>query len=104
MEHGLRRVEVYVKGPGEDVRPLSAHSRVGLEVTLIKDVTPIPHKRLPTTQKKTRLADFISICEAMVEEAPASAACKHPGKDRLFPVCPCYLVGTSSLDHKEQRL
>ena len=35
MEHGLKTVEVYVKGPG-----LQA---VGLEVTLIKDVTPIPH-------------------------------------------------------------
>ena len=44
MEHGLRRVDVYVKGPGAGretaVRALQG---VGLEVTLIKDVTPIPH-------------------------------------------------------------
>lgn len=44
MEHGLRRVEVYVKGPGSGretaIRALQA---VGLEVALIKDVTPIPH-------------------------------------------------------------
>lgn len=44
MEHGLRRVEVHVKGPGSGretaVRSLQA---VGLEVTLIRDVTPIPH-------------------------------------------------------------
>jgi small subunit ribosomal protein S11 len=44
MEHGLRRVEVYVKGPGSGretaIRALQA---VGIEVTLIKDVTPIPH-------------------------------------------------------------
>ena len=43
-EHGLKSVEVYVKGPGAGreaaIRALQA---VGLEVTLIKDVTPIPH-------------------------------------------------------------
>ncbi len=44
MEHGLRTVEVYVKGPGSGreaaIRSLQA---AGLEVSLIKDVTPIPH-------------------------------------------------------------
>jgi len=44
MEHGLKSVEVYVKGPGSGreaaIRSLQA---AGLEVTLIKDVTPIPH-------------------------------------------------------------
>ncbi|MCI2105856.1 MAG: 30S ribosomal protein S11 [Intestinimonas sp.] len=44
MEHGLKSVEVYVKGPGAGreaaIRALQA---AGLEVTLIKDVTPIPH-------------------------------------------------------------
>ena len=44
MEHGLRRVDVYVRGPGSGretaIRSLQA---AGLEVVLIKDVTPIPH-------------------------------------------------------------
>lgn len=44
MDMGLRRVEVWVKGPGSGreaaIRSLSA---AGLEVSLIKDVTPIPH-------------------------------------------------------------
>jgi len=44
MDQGLRKVEVWVKGPGSGreaaIRSLSA---AGLEVTLIKDVTPIPH-------------------------------------------------------------
>ena len=44
MEHGLTTVEVFVKGPGQGreaaIRALQA---VGLEVTMIKDVTPIPH-------------------------------------------------------------
>ena len=44
MEHGLKVVEVYVKGPGSGreaaIRSLQA---TGLEVSLIKDVTPIPH-------------------------------------------------------------
>ncbi|MBX6350127.1 MAG: 30S ribosomal protein S11 [Clostridia bacterium] len=44
MEAGMREVEVYVKGPGSGreaaIRALQA---AGLEVSVIKDVTPIPH-------------------------------------------------------------
>lgn len=44
MEHGLKRIEVFVKGPGAGreaaIRTLQA---AGLEVESIKDVTPIPH-------------------------------------------------------------
>ena len=44
LEHGLKTVEVYVKGPGAGreaaIRALQA---AGLDVTLIKDVTPVPH-------------------------------------------------------------
>src|ERR1700694_3904931 len=44
MDHGMKQVEVYVKGPGAGreaaIRALQA---AGLEIVLIKDVTPIPH-------------------------------------------------------------
>ncbi len=44
MDHGMRQLEVYVKGPGAGreaaIRSLQA---AGLEVNAIKDVTPIPH-------------------------------------------------------------
>lgn len=44
MEHGVKSVEVYVKGPGSGresaIRALQA---AGLIITLIKDITPIPH-------------------------------------------------------------
>ena len=44
MEHGMKTVEVYVKGPGSGresaIRALQA---TGLDISLIKDVTPIPH-------------------------------------------------------------
>ena len=44
LEHGLKTVEVFVKGPGQGreaaIRALQA---AGLEITMIKDVTPIPH-------------------------------------------------------------
>ena len=44
MEHGLKSVEVYVKGPGAGREAaIRALQSVGLEVSLIKDVTPIPH-------------------------------------------------------------
>ena len=44
MEHGLKTVEVYVKAPGSGreaaIRALQA---AGLQITMIKDITPIPH-------------------------------------------------------------
>lgn len=44
MDHGMKSIEVFVKGPGSGreaaIRSLQA---AGLEVNLIKDVTPIPH-------------------------------------------------------------
>ncbi|MBS3994956.1 MAG: 30S ribosomal protein S11 [Alkaliphilus sp.] len=44
MEHGLKTVEVFVKGPGSGreaaIRSLQA---AGLEINMIKDVTPVPH-------------------------------------------------------------
>ena len=44
MEHGLKTVEVYVKGPGSGRESaIRALETVGLQVNLIKDVTPIPH-------------------------------------------------------------
>ncbi len=44
MEHGLRTVEVYVKGPGSGREAaIRALQSAGLDITLIKDVTPIPH-------------------------------------------------------------
>lgn len=43
-EHGLKNVEVYVKGPGSGREAaIRALQTVGLNVKLIKDVTPIPH-------------------------------------------------------------
>ena len=43
-EHGVRTLEVEVKGPGSGRESaLRALQAVGLEVTMIKDVTPIPH-------------------------------------------------------------
>lgn len=44
MEHGLRTVEVYVKGPGSGREAaIRALQTAGLTVNMIKDVTPIPH-------------------------------------------------------------
>lgn len=44
MEHGMKTVEVYVRGPGTGREAaIRALATTGLTVTLIKDVTPIPH-------------------------------------------------------------
>ena len=44
VEHGLKSVEVYVKGPGSGRESaIRALETCGLTITLIKDVTPIPH-------------------------------------------------------------
>jgi len=44
IEHGLKTVEVFVKGPGQGRESaIRALQVAGLEITMIKDVTPIPH-------------------------------------------------------------
>jgi small subunit ribosomal protein S11 len=44
MEHGLKNVEVFVKGPGSGREAaIRALQSAGLEITMIKDITPIPH-------------------------------------------------------------
>ncbi|MBR3888771.1 MAG: 30S ribosomal protein S11 [Clostridia bacterium] len=44
MEHGLKTVEVFVKGPGAGREAaIRALQTAGLEISMIKDVTPIPH-------------------------------------------------------------
>ncbi len=53
MEHGMKSVEVHVKGPGSGreaaIRSLQA---TGLAITLIKDVTPIPHNGCRPPKKR----------------------------------------------------
>jgi small subunit ribosomal protein S11 len=44
VDQGMKTVEVYVKGPGSGRESaIRALQSVGLEISLIKDVTPIPH-------------------------------------------------------------
>ena len=53
MDHGLRRVEVFIKGPGSGreaaIRSLQS---AGIMVTSIKDVTPIPHNGCRPPKKR----------------------------------------------------
>ena len=53
MSHGMREIEVRVKGPGSGresaIRALQA---IGLEITLIKDVTPVPHNGCRPRKKR----------------------------------------------------
>jgi len=53
LEHGMKTVEVYVKGPGSGresaIRALQA---AGLTVTVIKDITPIPHNGCRPKKKR----------------------------------------------------
>ena len=56
QEHGMRKVDVFVKGPGSGretaIRSLQA---TGLEVGSIQDVTPTPAQRVPPAQAPPRL-------------------------------------------------
>ena len=54
MEHGLKTVEVFVKGPGSGREAaIRALQTAGLELSSIKDVTPIPHNGCRPPKKKT---------------------------------------------------
>ena len=53
MEYGLKTVEVYVKGPGQGREAaIRALQSAGLDVTMIKDVTPIPHNGCRTPKRR----------------------------------------------------
>ena len=53
MEHGMKTVEVYVKGPGTGREAaIRALQTTGLNITLIKDVTPIPHNGCRPPQRR----------------------------------------------------
>ena len=53
MEHGMRTVEVYVKGPGSGRESaLRALQAAGFNVSLIKDVTPVPHNGCRPRKKR----------------------------------------------------
>ena len=53
MEHGLQKVEVFVRGPGSGrepaIRPLQA---AGLELLGVRDVTPVPHNGCPPRKRR----------------------------------------------------
>lgn len=53
MEHGLKTVEVYVKGPGSGRESaIRALETAGLQINMIKDVTPIPHNGCRPPKKR----------------------------------------------------
>lgn len=53
MEHGMRTVEVYVKGPGSGRESaLRALQAAGFQISFIKDVTPIPHNGCRPPKKR----------------------------------------------------
>lgn len=53
MEHGMKTVEVYVKGPGSGREAaIRALQSAGLDVSLIRDVTPIPHNGCRPPKKR----------------------------------------------------
>ena len=53
MEHGMKTVEVYVKGPGSGREAaIRALQTAGLDVSLIRDVTPIPHNGCRPPKKR----------------------------------------------------
>lgn len=53
LDHGVKSVEVYVKGPGAGREmAVRAMARAGLKVTLLKDVTPLPHNGCRPPKKR----------------------------------------------------
>ena len=80
VDHGLKSVEVYVKGPGAGRESaIRALETVGLQITLIRDVTPLPHNgcRPP----KRRRVYFIGGVKNMARyTGPACKLCRREGK------------------------
>ncbi len=77
MEYGLKTVEVYVKGPGAGreaaIRALQA---VGLEVTLIKDVTRVPHTGCRPPKRRRVRSGRRRFCQMARNMQPIAKRCK----------------------------
>ena len=85
MEDGLKSIEVYVKGPGSGreaaIRSLQA---AGLEVTLIKDVTPIPHNGCRPPKRRRVQSNRNRRCNLMARYTGATCRlCRREGM-KLF--------------------
>ena len=53
MEHGMKRVDVFVKGPGSGREAaMRAINNVGFKVSFIRDVTPIPHNGVRPSKRR----------------------------------------------------
>lgn len=52
MEHGLRSVRVYISGPGGGRETAIRSLATGLDITLIKDITPLPHNGCRPPKKR----------------------------------------------------
>ena len=53
LEAGLKRVDVYVKGPGAGREgAIRALANSGIEVVMIKDITPLPHNGCRPPKKR----------------------------------------------------
>ena len=66
IDQGMKKVEVYIKGPGSGRETaIRAIQQAGLEITLIKDVTPIPHNgcRPPKKRRVQYLRNGIDLME-----------------------------------------
>ncbi len=85
MEHGMKSTEVYVKGPGAGreaaIRSLQA---AGLEITLIKDVTPIPSQRLPSAETAPGLT-WHAIPRRLPSVPPRNRGLEDRRKDQALP-------------------
>ena len=73
MEHGLKTVEVYVKGPGSGREAaIRALQTAGLDITMIKDITPIPQngcsppKRRSVEERRSMLNVKIYRCKLQI--------------------------------------
>ena len=83
MEHGMRTLEVEVKGPGSGRESaLRALQAVGFAITSIRDVTPIPHNGCRPPQAPPRLSSALRRRAGGLRQerrAPSPAACRDCG-------------------------
>src|SRR6476469_7623318 len=83
MEHGMRKVDVFVKGPGSGretaIRSLQA---AGLEVGSIQDVTPVPHNgcRPPKRRRREKMKLFLKGSKCDTPKCPIEIRPYPPGE------------------------
>src|SRR5690606_12042543 len=91
MEHGMREIDVYVKGPGSGrAAAIRSWQAAGLEVKPIKDVTPVPHNGCRPPKRRRVQREEVKESSMPRSSGPVCRLCRRAGEKLYLKGDKCY--------------